>query len=184
MPSFNIHLAIAEKYLEKHNDVKNKEEFIKGIVIPDLSPNKRELHYTGIQDRSNVKEALKNKVVIEKYFKENKIETDFEKGICLHLLTDYLFFNKFFDKEYLEKVSFEQFCKDLYYSYDITNEYLENKYKIDYGEFKEEIEENIKTKNSKANYNKQVETNILPLDKLDKFIEETSNININKYKNI
>ena len=183
MASFNIHLAIAEKYLENHNDIKNKKEFIKGIIIPDLSTNKRESHYSGIRDKSNVIEALRNKVLIEKFLKENKIDTDHDKGIFLHLLTDYLFFNDFFDKEYLQNISFEQFTKDLYYSYDITNDYIENKYKIDFGEFKEEIEENVKNSNNKASYHKQKETNIIPFDKLDKFIEEVSKIDLDKYKN-
>ena len=183
MPSFNIHLAIARKYIENHNDIINEDEFLKGNIEPDLVIDKSKSHYSGPQDKNKLIEYLKNKVVIEEYLKQNIVETDYDKGVFLHLLTDYLFFREFFDKEYLQNVSYEQFRKDLYYSYDITNKYLETKYNTSYEQFKDEIEKNIKKSNSNANYNKQVETNIIPTDKLDKFIEEVSNIDLIEYKN-
>lgn len=36
MPGFTIHIAVAKEYIKKHKDeIKNEEEFIKGIIDPD-----------------------------------------------------------------------------------------------------------------------------------------------------
>ena len=37
MPGFVIHLAVAKEYMQKHKDeIKNEEEFMRGILEPDL----------------------------------------------------------------------------------------------------------------------------------------------------
>ena len=127
MPGFQIHLAIGERYIEKH-DIKNKRQFLKGILAPDFVQNKSISHYTIKTSKENLKEYLKNKVNLEEYFKQNNPKTDYEKGILLHLLTDKLFFTNFFPDEYIENITYQQFCKDLYSSYDETNHYIEEKY--------------------------------------------------------
>ena len=82
----------------------------------------------------------------------------------------------------MEKVGFVQFPKDLYTSYDQTNDYVEKKYNV---VFPKEWEEKVKSDIKKAKIEKQLDkcggTNVLPFDKLDKFIEDVSNIDLDEY---
>ena len=46
MPSYAIHLAVAEEYLKKSNCSKeNHEKFIKGVIYPDMVKDKSLSHY-------------------------------------------------------------------------------------------------------------------------------------------
>lgn len=54
MPSFNIHLAVAKRYLDKHNDIKNTLDFYKGSIAPDLTNDKYKTHYTVPRSDSDV----------------------------------------------------------------------------------------------------------------------------------
>ena len=41
MAGYVIHLAVAEAYKDKHiNDIKNYEDFIKGVILPDSVSDK------------------------------------------------------------------------------------------------------------------------------------------------
>ena len=183
MASFNIHLAVGKRYIEKTKIIKDEKEFYKGIIEPDLVNDKKISHYTGIQDKNDLFSYLSQKVQLNEYLKNESINSDYQKGVFLHLITDYLFFNNFFDYNYLSKISYSEFCKDLYYSYDITNDYLEEKYKIDYTEFLNQIKNNIEKDKKEKNTFNEIRINILPLDNLDNFIEYVSNINLEEYKN-
>lgn len=182
MASFNIHLSVAKRYMDK-NSIDDKEEFIRGSIAPDLAEDDNKSHYSGYRDKTDILSALKNKVLLDKYLEENSIESPYDKGVFLHLITDNLFFTDFFDEEYLLITGYKAFCKDLYYSYDICNQYLEEKYQIDYGKYREAIENNIKKDNTEKEIDNSDRTNILPYEKLDSFIERVSNINLEEYKN-
>ena len=111
MPGYVIHLAVAERYLKKHQDKKeNYEEFIEGVIFPDSVKDKSETHYGAKSSVSNLYEFLK----------ENSLDTSFKRGYFLHLLTDYLFYNKYIDR----------MSKDMYNDYDILNGILIEKYKV------------------------------------------------------
>lgn len=183
MASFGIHLAIGKRYIEKTKIIKNEKEFYKGIIDPDLASNKKLSHYTGTQNKNDLFSYLLKKVQLYEYLKYENISSDYQKGIFLHLITDYLFFNHFFNYTYLSKVSYSEFCKDLYYSYDEINDDLEKKYKINYTEYFNQIKSNIEKNKKEKNISNEVRTNILPLDKLDDFIEYVSSINLEEYKN-
>lgn len=109
MPGFNIHLAIAKRHIDKHN-ILNNEDFYKGNIAPDLVANKDISHYTDPNRKKyyhNLNIYLPMKVMLPKYLKENSIITDYSKGVSLHLITDYLFFNNYLDinlEEYKEKI--------------------------------------------------------------------------------
>ena len=45
MPGYVIHIAIAQEYLKKHLKKEEKEEFINGVIAPDLTKIKSETHY-------------------------------------------------------------------------------------------------------------------------------------------
>ena len=190
MPGFNIHLAIGKRYIEKQKNkkdvIKNENSFYNGLVAPDLVNDKKISHYTTETNKNNLEKYLLGKVRLDLYLKDNKVETDFEKGVFLHLLTDYLFFNEFFKKEFIKNIDYQDFVRDLYYSYEMTNEYLNKKYNIDFSIFGDRLEKNIR-KNKKE---KKLEDSDLKEKKLifsekdlDEFIEKISSINIKELEN-
>ena len=111
MPGYVIHLAVAEKYLEKHKSKnENYNEFIEGVIYPDSTKIKSETHYGEKSSASNVYEFLK----------EHGLNNSYERGYFLHLLTDYLFYNR-----YIDTIS-----NDIYSDYDILNDKLIEKYNV------------------------------------------------------
>ena len=97
MPGYVIHLAIAEKYLEKNINEKDNE-FIDGVIYPDEVDNKYKTHYWNEMRSVN----------LYNFLKAHKIDTSFNRGYFLHLLTDYLFYNRYI----------EYWSTDIYTDYD------------------------------------------------------------------
>lgn len=147
MPGYVIHIATAQEYLKKH-EKEYSIDFIKGTIAPDLTDDKQKTHY----GKSPAYTSLNN------YVKLNKIDTDFNKGFFLHLITDYLFYNK-----YLEKIEKPQ----LYYDYDFTNGDLVKKYDV---KLLKEIESKVFFENGIPQ--------ILTLDLASKVIDEVSELNL------
>lgn len=86
MAGYVIHLAVGEEYIRKHpNEINNYEEFIEGVIYPDSVTDKSLTHYGPTSSQVNLK----------RFFEDKDINTDFNKGYCIHLITDYLFYNKF-----------------------------------------------------------------------------------------
>ena len=110
MPGYVIHLSIAEEYLKKHDKKENYSEFIEGVIFPDSVTDKSLTHYGKGSSESNLVEFLNN----------NLISNSFYRGYFLHLLTDYLFYNK----------CIPFFSKDIYNDYDILNKELIKKYDV------------------------------------------------------
>ena len=149
MAGYVIHLAIAEEYLRKHKDIKEDyEEFIKGVIYPDSVTDKSLTHY-GIKS---------SKVILKDFLQDNEINNSYMRGYFLHLITDYLFYNK-----YLEK-----FSKDIYNDYDILNKRLIEKYNV---VLPENIQNNV--------FYEDGETKILTLELAIKIIDEISDLNLN-----
>lgn len=149
MAGYVIHLAIAEEYLKKHKDVKEDyDEFIKGVIYPDSVTDKSLTHY-GIKS---------SKVILKDFLQDNEINNSYMRGYFLHLITDYLFYNK-----YLEK-----FTKDIYNDYDILNKRLIEKYNV---VLPENIQNNV--------FYEDGETKILTLELAIKIIDEISDLNLN-----
>ena len=152
MAGYVIHLAVAEAYKDKHiNDIKNYEDFIKGVIFPDSVSDKSLTHYGEKSSKVNLKEFLR----------ENEIDNDYNKGYFLHLVTDYIFYNKFLDC----------FSKDIYNDYDILNEIIQKKFNVI-------IPESV---NDKVFY-KRGDTSILAEEKVMKFIEEVSDYKLSYIK--
>lgn len=150
MPGYVIHLAVAKQYIKKHkNQIKDEGEFYKGVVYPDSVSDKSLTHYG----------EKSSKVILKKFFEEKDLKTDFNKGYFVHLITDYLFYNKFLDF----------FSKDIYNDYDVTNKHLINKYQVN---ITEDIKEKIFFKDGK--------TTVFDLENVINFIEKTSEYDINK----
>lgn len=153
MASYVIHLAVGEEYLRNFpNEIKNYDDFVEGIIYPDLVKDKSLTHYGPKSSQVNLRD----------FFNDRDINDDFNKGYFLHLVTDYLFYNKFlevFSKQYI------------YNDYDILNNDLEKIFKV-----------NIPEKVKGSTYRKTGETKILNLEDTIKFIKETAKYNLNDIK--
>ena len=153
MPSFTIHIAVANKYMSNFkNDITNEEAFMKGIIAPDLFEDRYESHY------HNYGEIC----VSLKYLLENcnfDINSDYGKGYFLHVLTDYIFYNYDFKKEVYYVRSHN--LKTFYHDYDCTNKFLIQKYNI----------KNIPKEAEKFSGHLDEEPIYLKFDKLENFIE-------------
>ena len=148
MPGYVIHIAVAQEYLKKHNNKKEDiNNFIKGTIYPDSVKDKSLTHYG----------AKSSKVVLKNFLKENYLDNSFNRGYFLHLVTDYLFYNKYLDI----------FTKDIYNDYDITNKPLIEKYKV-------QIPENIKN----YVFFKEGKTKLLHLKLAEKVIDEVSELDL------
>lgn len=148
MPSFTIHLAVAKKYLERHPE-ENKEQFYNGVIDPDLK-DKTTSHF-GPNSSS---------VDLNKYCQEVGLKTSYNRGYFMHLLTDYLFYNKFL----------ERFSKEIYDDYDKINKTLIKKYNL---QIPEKVKDKVKFTEG--------ETKILNLENICKFIEAVGSLEIDDY---
>lgn len=152
MPGYVIHLAIAEKYLEKNKNEKYND-FIDGVIYPDEINDKYKTHYWNEMRSVN----------LYNFLKENKIDTSFNRGYFLHLLTDYLFYNKYI----------EYWSTDIYTDYDILNPYLLKKYDV-------KLPARIKKYVHVAEQGKSLK--ILSKEVVDKFIKDLSNLDLEYIK--
>ena len=151
MPGYIIHLAIAKEYLRKNKKEVSKD-FLEGTIAPDLTENKSKTHYGKSPAYTNIGE----------YLKQNNIENDYDKGFFLHLVADYLFYNK-----YLEKLEKPQIYKD----YDYTNKSIIEKYNV-------EILDDVK---EKVFFEEGTPINFT-LNLLYKMIDEVSSLNLEEVK--
>ena len=149
MPGYVIHLAIAEEYLNKNkNEIYS--EFIEGVIYPDETNDKYKTHYWN---------ELRS-VDLYKFLQSNEIKDSFKKGYFLHLLTDYLFYNKYIDT----------FSMDIYNDYDILNKRLIKKYKVN-------IPEKVR---NKIFFKDNLNLKILSMELVEKLIDEVSSLNLDK----
>lgn len=150
MAGYVIHLSVAEEYIKKHpEENKGYKEFIDGVIFPDSVKIKSETHYGPESSKSNLYEFLK----------EHKLNTSFERGYFLHLLTDYLFYN-----HYISRIS-----TDLYDDYDILNDIIIEKHHLVLPEVVQ-----------KYVHSKTGEPKILSLELVEKLIKDISNLDIDK----
>lgn len=175
MPGFVIHIAIAKEYERKHkNEIKNTEEFIKGAIAPDYisitnpNENKNKTHYGIWGDwTSNNQEIHLNEFLEDK---KVNLNTDYWKGYFIHLLSDHYFSEKYFKQEiYNAKKNKEK----LYNDYDCLNKELLKKYNI---EVLEETKKYMNCFDEKPKY--------LEINKVEKFIEDMSNINLKEQEQL
>ena len=146
MSGYVIHLAVGKVY-SKNNKINDLESFEKGIMAPDMEEDKSKSHYGPFSSSPGIKEFLEQQGILDSY----------NEGYFLHLLTDYLFYNKFLDR----------WEKSIYDDYDIINENIIKKYGI---EIPKEIQEKVKFK--------QGNLTILKEEDIYKFIELVGKLNI------
>ena len=147
MPSYVIHLATAQEYLRKHNR-EFSQEFMLGSIEPDFTTDKSKTHY----GKSPAYTNLRN------YLESNRIDTDFNQGYFLHLVTDYLFYNYYLDK--LKK-------PEIFDDYDIISKPIIEKYNV---VLPQKVKEITTFKTGK--------TKILSLELAYKVIDEVSDLTL------
>ena len=174
MASFQMHLSVAKIYME-HYQIQNEQEFISGVLDPDLAVDKTMSHYSDERKTFTLEEIIKTKVNLKKYLKENKMDSDYKKGEFLHLLTDYDFFNNFIDQKY-KNMPYEAFFENLYYSYDLLNPYLTKKYSVNVYSYQKILEKKIEGKKETLKSKKL--KNILEEQKVDQWIQKIGNTNL------
>lgn len=147
MAGYVIHLAVAEEYLKNTKVKENYNEFIEGVIAPDDVKDKSKTHYGEKSSETKLNEFLKDK----------KLNTSFNRGYFLHLVTDYIFYNKIFDT----------YSKDIYNDYDILNNTLIEKYNV-------KLPERIKDKV----FFKKGELKLLTLEKVEECIKISSSMEL------
>lgn len=110
MPGYVIHLAVGNVY-SQNNKIQNITNFEKGIIAPDLAPDKIKSHYG----------QHSSEPALNKYIQINGNNlNNYQEGYFLHLVTDYLFYNKFLTL----------WNPTIYEDYDILNSRIMKKYKV------------------------------------------------------
>ena len=94
MASLILHEIIGEIYCEKNNII-DRTNFLSGNIAPDTLPtDKDENHYTTTHNYSIYLDAIKGRVNLTRFCKEDNIDTTYRKGYFLHLVTDYIFYDR------------------------------------------------------------------------------------------
>lgn len=155
MPGYIIHICVAKEYAKKHK-VADENEFVEGTIYPDSIRPKGKTHYSPYDSSdTNLLNFLENK----------KLDSSYNEGYFLHLLADYLFYNKYF-------LAWKTIGADaLYNDYDVLNQKLVSKYDIN------EVPDVVKPY---FEIKKDGETVEYHFDKVVKFIEEVSNYNLHE----
>ena len=131
MASLAMHYAIAKEYCKENKNV-DFAEFVCGSLQPDLVQDKNKSHYTIPSKTQTIEEIVKNKVNLAECVKNTTLDTDFDKGVFLHLLTDHLFFSEL--QKILKKINIDDLSQAVslvYKDYSSTNSFLAKKYNFD-----------------------------------------------------
>ncbi len=151
MLGYVIHLAIGKRYVDI-NHVIDVKGFLKGCIMPDLL-DKEKSHYGDSSSNPD----------FQKFLTANRLKTAYNQGYLLHLITDYLFYNRYL----------REFSDEIYHDYNKLNEFLIKKYNID---IPPEIREMVGDEKGKPK--------ILTEDSIGRFIEAIANIDLQKCKNL
>lgn len=135
MPSQITHLAVAKRFLEKHPYiVKNVQRFFDGSVVADLDPDKGRSHYGIRTEKYDIVKYNREKVNPDKFLTTHDLVDDFDKGLYLHLYVDYQCYNEFLLDYFRQNKSSKQINIDIYEASRRDDEYLRQKYGVDYSD--------------------------------------------------
>jgi len=145
MPGYVIHLAVGKVYAQ-NNKIEDLNVFERGIIEPDMVENKAISHYGPYSSQPG----------LNQFVEANGISSSYNEGYFLHLVTDYLFYQKFLSR----------WDKAIYDDYNKLNSRIMQKYGI---VVPKDVQEKVKFKNG--------ETSILNEEDLYKFINAVGKIN-------
>lgn len=173
MPGFVIHLAVAKQYLKYHpGEIQNREDFENGIIAPDLDASQNEIERNKSKTHYGKWGNYETEINLDQFLQDPKVDLfqDFWKGYFLHLLTDYYFYERFFQKETFEvKQNQDKFYQD----YDVLNASLISKYDLP---FRKDLQKFISFREGTPKY--------LNLEKILDFIEFVSHLDLTKQQKI
>ncbi|MCL2770901.1 MAG: hypothetical protein FWD89_01155 [Firmicutes bacterium] len=126
------HLLIAKRFIEKNpGKIADEQAFYDGSLYPD-TVNWEEKDITHFGKRGERTDMLKRhleKVGVEDFLKKHSLDSDFNKGWYLHLITDYEFYNNLIDNDYLKSITdISVFSTDRIYSLRYHTDTLRDKY--------------------------------------------------------
>jgi len=197
LAGFLTHLAIAKLYAEK-NGIRDedKKRFYHGNLYPDFQsadPNNTDKtgHYYKerfvLEERTKRRSFEVGRIDFPRFFATNKVETPFEKGVLLHLITDNTCHREILDeKRFYDLVA--QGVRPRWIvtgSYNSANEHLKKKYKVDFEMtgIKDEIEACLATfakNNGEMPFINLIDTPEA-VARLDAFIEKTAGVNLEEF---
>ncbi len=128
MACLAMHLAIAQKYCEKHSQ-EDERVFCEGAIAPDIAPDKVVSHYGIKMPINSVKDMLDSKIDIVACSQDLDMSVPYDRAKYLHLVTDYLFYNYLYDEK-LEILPPGELNKSLYNDYDFVTNYIIHNYNI------------------------------------------------------
>ena len=133
MASLVTHLVIGQEHLKQFKEY-DSIDFLKGTLDPDYlhiayEQDKAKLHY-GLPHNENLtqQQNFKNKTFLEKFLKENKIDTSYKRGYFLHLIADYYFYNELVKIDRVNKFSDKVSKKVLFDDHEKVQGFLIKKY--------------------------------------------------------
>jgi len=109
MPGYVIHLAVGKVYAQ-NNKIEDLNVFERGIIEPDMVENKAISHYGPYSSQPG----------LNQFVEANGISSSYNEGYFLHLVTDYLFYQKFLSR----------WDKAIYDDYNKLNSRIMQKYGI------------------------------------------------------
>ena len=146
MPGYVIHLAVGRVY-SQNNNIKDINRFMDGIIAPDLADDKAKSHYGPFSSKPD----------LDRFIKENGLNDSYLEGYFLHLVTDYLFYNRFL----------RRWGQEIYSDYNKLNKAIIKRFGI---VIPKQLNEVVRFEDGKPS--------ILEEDTLYKFIETVGKMNI------
>lgn len=197
MPTYFTHLAVAKRYAEKNNLTGNDaKEFFLGNVAVDLYSDGSEIHkrarhyYKPEPHTRTVENLFKNRVDFDKYFANNKVQTQFERGYLMHLIVDNFCYHEVLDLQRFisENKKGIRGRGIIVKSFDSVDAHLQKRYNLDYNMagVKREILECL-DKWAKRNAAQGIHSELNLFDtkaavkKLDDFIEKISSVDLDAF---
>jgi len=132
MASQFTHLAIAKLFIQNNPGlIKNETAFYDGSILPDLTENKQNnSHYEDRSEKVDLIKRHREKVNPAAFLNANKLDNDLNRGVYLHLLTDWEYYNNHMDHDYLRSVQLPEAIRDFIYTSNMLDEHITKKYGI------------------------------------------------------
>lgn len=129
MASLVVHYAIAKEYA-KYNQVDNFEEFLEGSLYPD-TVEKSASHFSVKYYTQDPLAIFTGKVNLKAFTEKHQLDSDFNKGYFLHLLTDFVFYHEYYVKKFIKGGLAKYRNYELDKEYDKLNRPICEKYELD-----------------------------------------------------
>ena len=99
MACSSLHILIAEQYCKEHN-IHNTKPYLEGAILPDIQADKVSSHFGKKIRPTSLKEALEAKIDIKECINSLNFNDETQRGIFLHLLTDYIYYNFLYEEKF------------------------------------------------------------------------------------